>query len=272
MEKAEDLSVLMTVYSGEKPDFLEQAIKSLLIQTHKAKEIIIIEDGSLTSELNKVLAKYQSEISLYKNYGKQGRTYALNMGLSKINTKYYAIMDSDDISIPQRFEIQMNAIKDRTNLCVIGGQIEEFDSFSGKVIGKRCVPQDMESIYKYSKFRSPVNNVTAILNLSDVIEVGGYNPILGFEDYDLWIRLLEQNKIIVNLNQTLVKVRTNKELYKRRTGFKYFASEFLFQRKLLRQQYINRLLFFRNIFIRGGLKLLPPTLLSLLYKKCTRTK
>jgi glycosyltransferase involved in cell wall biosynthesis len=122
-------SVLMSLYAKENPSFLVESIESMLNQTLIPNEIVIIKDGPLSYELEEVIKQYEkNEIikfyTLSKNVG-LGKT--LSFGLEKCENEYIARMDTDDISSPERCEIQLNYLKKNKNVSVVGSNIAEFE-------------------------------------------------------------------------------------------------------------------------------------------------
>ena len=112
-------SVLLSVYHKEKAEFLDEALNSIVCQTLKPDEIIIVEDGPLTNELNNVLDKFETENKCVKRVPlkvNSGLGKALNEGLKHCSNDLVARMDTDDIAFPDRFEkqvefmSQMNAV------------------------------------------------------------------------------------------------------------------------------------------------------------------
>lgn len=159
-------SVLMTVYDKEEPKRLDEALNSIEIQTAFPDEIVLVKDGKLTESLDNIISKHSDKhgeiykiISLDENHG---RGYASKIGIDEIFNDWFARMDSDDISFPNRFEIQIMAInkyqKLYPKLAVVGGQVSEFMGQRNNVIGYRKVPLTPLNIKKFAAFRSPINN------------------------------------------------------------------------------------------------------------------
>lgn len=218
-------SVLITVYSKENSKFLDQAIRSVIKQTVVPNQIIIVEDGKLTSELEKVIENYRksffNDFTIVRLNKNMGRGIASNAGIENATNEWIAKMDSDDISKPNRFEIQLKAIQKHPEAVAIGGQVEEFIGNNSNIISKREVPLDSESIFKFAKYRSPVNNPTAMFKKSVVKKLGEYSDLRFLEDYDLWVKMLTAGFKIINVPETLVDMRTSDSLYSRRGGLKY---------------------------------------------------
>lgn len=213
----------MTVYNAEDPNYLDVALKSIEEQTAIPNEIVLVEDGMLNEQLRKVIGKnklrFKGRFEIIKLKRNRGRGYASQVGLKYISNEWVAKMDSDDISMPNRFELQLKFIEEHPDVQIVGGQIIEFEG--NNIIGKRKVPLSYEKIKLYSQYRSPVNNPTVMMRKEAVLKVGGYRPINTMEDYDLYNRLLANGYKIMNLPEVLVKMRVNDNLYRRRGGIEY---------------------------------------------------
>lgn len=165
--------------------------------------------------------KKKNIISLIKPKN-QGLGLALRDGLSYVSTKWVARMDADDISLPDRFEKQIKYLKRYPNVDLLGGQICEFKNNPCKVISQRIVPIDKNSISKFIKWRNPFNHMTVMMKVEAVKRAGNYQNIGGFEDYDLWNRMIVRGYAFHNLPDDLVLVRVGDGMYERRGGIKYF--------------------------------------------------
>lgn len=269
-------SVLITVYSKEKPEFLENSIKSVINQTVVPNQIIIVEDGKLTSELEKVIENHKksffNNFTIVKLDKNMGRGIASNAGIEKATNEWIAKMDSDDISKPDRFEIQLNAIQKHPEAVAIGGQVEEFIENQSHVISKREVPLDSESIFKFAKYRSPVNNPTVMFKKSVVKELGEYSNLRFLEDYDLWVKMLTAGFKIVNVPETLVDMRMSDSLYSRRGGFKYLFVYIKLKDKWRRMGLGNYLSVFTSDVAMFLNTLIPTKIRKVIYKQVLRRK
>lgn len=249
----EKFSVLMSVYNKEKPEYLEQSIHSILNQTIKPNEIVIVKDGILTKELNDIIKKYKlKEVQLEQNVG---LGEALKIGVQNCKYDLIARMDTDDISVPNRFELELKEFKKNPKLTLVGGQFIEFDEIGiGK---KREVPCDKEEIKKYSYRRNPFNHVTVMFRKNDILEIGNYSHMPYFEDYYLWVRLIEKNYEFLNLDDVLVYVRSGKNMIKRRGGLRYIKSIYTFEKQIYDIKYINFNKFASNVIIRTTVSIVP---------------
>lgn len=267
-------SVLITVYSKENSKFLDQAIRSVIKQTVVPNQIIIVEDGKLTSELEKVIENYRksffNDFTIVRLNKNMGRGIASNAGIENATNEWIAKMDSDDISKPNRFEIQLKAIQKHPEAVAIGGQVEEFIGNNSNIISKREVPLDSESIFKFAKYRSPVNNPTAMFKKSVVKKLGEYSDLRFLEDYDLWVKMLTAGFKIINVPETLVDMRTSDSLYSRRGGLKYLFLYIKLKSKWRRMGMGNYLSVFTSDTAMFLNTLIPANIRKLTYKKFLR--
>ena len=211
-------SVLMSVYYKEKPEYLKQAIESILCQTVQPDDFVLVCDGPLTAELDKVIVGYKDNpifhvVRLKENVG-IGR--AANVGIEHCKNELIAKMDSDDIAVPQRCEWQLHEFEMNPDLAVLGGQLYEFIDNIDNVVSKKVVPEQYNEIIKYAKRRDPFNNQTVMYKKSVVKDVGGYENLTRCEDYDLYARILNAWYLCQNLNRFLVYYRLERDTYRRR--------------------------------------------------------
>lgn len=215
-------SVLMSVYSKEEPAFFKEPIQSMLNQTQRTDDFVIVCDGPLTEELDDVLRQYQRMypdifqiIRLSQNVGIGA---AMNAGLQMCKNDLVAKMDADDIAIPSRCELQIERFLENPQLTILGGFIAEFDSDAEHPFSIRSVPESNESIRTFAKRRQPFNNVTVMYRKAAVIAVGGYSNLLRNEDYDLYIRLLANGYYAENLPIILVNARVDEATRRHRAS------------------------------------------------------
>ncbi|MHA8078936.1 glycosyltransferase [Aquirufa antheringensis] len=220
----------MSVYYKESPINLHNSLYSIWdIQYLKPDQIVLVCDGILTKELLEVVdmweIKLKDILTVIQLEYNLGLSNALNVGLRYCSFDYVARMDSDDISHPNRFSLQMNFMELRPNISILGSSVLEFKGDISNIISIRKVASDHISIKKRFKYFCPINHPSVIFNKNDVLSVGGYRDIYLKEDLDLWLRLLNEGFLFHNLNDELLYYRVSDELYKRRGGFNYFISE-----------------------------------------------
>lgn len=269
----EQYSVLMSLYKKEKPEYLRHAIDSMIHQTVKPDEIVIVEDGPLTDELYAVLDEYASSITRVRNEKNLGLGLALNVGLKACRNELVARMDTDDVSIAHRCEKQLAFFQRNPELSVVGGNIQEFVGDPSNCVGKRIVPSKDAAIKEYMKKRCPMNHMSVMFRKKDVAEVGGYMDWYCDEDYYLWVRMAMGGKSFGNLNEILVNVRVGDEMYSRRGGVRYFKSEAKLQKLMLEKGVISWGRYFINVLQRLVLQVLMPNRLrGFLFQKLAREK
>lgn len=269
----EKYSVLMSLYWKEKPEYLVTAIDSMLNQTVKPDEIVIVEDGPLTEELYNVLDVYGEQIKRIKNEKNLGLGLALNVGLKHCRNELVARMDTDDISKKDRCEKQLLYMEMYKDVAIVGGQIEEFIGTQDNIVGIRKVPTENKDIRKYIKKRCPFNHMTVMFRKSCVLKAGSYQDWYWNEDYFLWLRLFLDDIKFGNLYESLVYVRVGKEMYKRRGGINYFKSEKKLQKYMLKNEIIGYGRYFINIYERFVLQVMTPNCIrGIIFKKVARVK
>ena len=262
-------SVLMSIYHKENPIWFDRAMQSIWDeQTVKPDEIVLVQDGPLTDGLHKAIDEWKAKIGevfktvpLEKNVG---LGEALNAGIKHCSYELIARMDTDDISISNRFEKQLKAFKEKDiDLC--SAFISEFDDDENQIISYRKLPENHEEIVKYSKMRNPLNHVTIMMKKSIVEKVGGYKHMLWMEDYYLWIRMIMKDAKLYNLQETLVNVRAGTSMLERRGELSYVKAEVTFLNELKKIGYLTTIEYLKNILIKVPIRLLPKGLLKSVY-------
>lgn len=269
----EKFSVLMSVYKNEKAEYLDKAIESILNQTILPDEIVIVKDGLLTKELEDVLNKFSSKSSIFKFLEfkhNRGLGLALKDGVLACSNELIARMDTDDIAKPERFEKQLEYLHIHPEISLLGSAIEEFSKDFTNPNSVTILPTEHYEIIKFSKTRNPFRHMTVMFKKSAVIKSGNYRDFLWFEDYDLWIRMLETGYRTANLQDILVSVRAADDMFARRGGLKYFKNELLFQKNLFINKYINFFECLRNLLIRSFVRFLPNSVRIVFYRKFLR--
>ena len=221
-------SVLMSVYDKEKHEYFEQSIQSMLQQTAKPEQFVIVEDGILNEDLQKIIKKYKSEspdlftiVPLKQNVG-LGR--ALDYGLRACRNELVARMDSDDISLPQRCEKQLNVFSKDKQLAIVGTNIDEFWDNPKEIKCSRVVPSEPEEIKKQIGRIQPFNHPTVMYKKSEVIRCGGYGKMKRKQDRDLFSRMINMGCKARNIDESLLLFRSNADNYKRRKSWTYCKS------------------------------------------------
>lgn len=207
MNNSPIISVVMSVYNSEK--YLSESIESILSQTFSDFEFIIIDDGS-TDKSNSILNKFarsDARINIITNLENIGLANSLNKGLHIAKGDYVARMDSDDISYPKRFEIQIEFMKNNKAYGVVGGNIDIIDEKSNYV-KTLSFPKTHNQILWYLCFQNPIAHPTTMIKSNLLRKVNGYKNYISSQDYDLWQRLSNITKLF-NVDQSLLKYRVH---------------------------------------------------------------
>lgn len=270
-------SVLMSIYYMEDPKYFDLCLKSILIdQTVLPSEIVLVKDGRLTDELESVIEKYQklfpnifNIVALESNVGLGS---ALNIGLKSCKYDLVMRMDSDDVSVPDRFEKQLKYMKKHKDVSVLGGFIGEFKDDKNKIERIKTMPCTYEEVRKYAKFRNPINHMTVCFRKKDVLEVGNYQPLFYLEDHYLWARLLVNNKKIENLPNVLVYARIGNGFISRRGNKNYIKGWKKLQNYLYKNKMINFVEKSRNMLGMYVMVYIPDEGRAYLYDNVLRKK
>lgn len=265
MKKPVNFSVLMATYKGEQPEFLDACLSSLADQSLPPSEIVLVKDGALSPNLERVLSKYRQSLPLltvdYKGEGKLGG--ALALGVTKCSNEIIARMDSDDIALPERFEKQLTFYAN-ANCDVLGGAILEFSEDPATADRYRRVPLAPTSWQIQT--RNPLNHMTVIYRKSDVLKAGNYLPLDGFEDWYLWLRMHSGGAKIANMADVLVKARTNQSFASRRSGKQYRIFETTAFLRFRADNLIGLRAYVLSRCVRGLVRLCPANVTMLAYR------
>jgi len=263
-------SVLLSLYDQEKVEYFQRAICSIWNdQLLKPGEIVIVLDGELTHELYLLLDNLKLElqdklqvIELKKNVG---LAKALNIGLLKCNYDLVARMDTDDVSLPERFNIQYKFMNNNKNIVACGSYIEEFDDSDTTFSNIVKYPLNNEDLIKFSKLRSPICHPSSMLRRNKIIEVGGYPELRLGQDYALWSVLLARGYFLSNIPKVLMKLRTNSDFFNRR-GWNSFRYEVKIIKLQYREDLITLSEFIKSFSFRFILRFSPVFLKKIAYK------
>lgn len=265
-------SVLMSIYYKEDPNYFRESVISMLEQTVKPDEIIIVKDGPLTPELDSVIKEFNDEsiikiISLPQN---KGLGEALNIGMKHCNNDIIARMDTDDISRKDRCEKQLAMFLKNKSLSIVSSSVAEFDETPDKINAVKRLPVCHQAIVKYAKVRNPFNHPAVMYKKSEVEKAGGYKHFNLFEDYYLWARMIQNGAICANIEEPLLFMRANANMFKRRGGCKYFKAIISFKWHLKKIGFFSIKDFIISSFSQGIVSLLPNKLRIFIYQSFLR--
>lgn len=272
-------SVLLSVYEKEQSIFFEESLLSILNQSLQPSEIVLVVDGPIKLDLKNSIKQF--EISFRKQniafkiiklpeQVDLGR--ALAIGIQHCNYDWIARMDTDDISVKNRFKIQINYLRNHPNIAILGGFVAEFSDNNKKEINKvKKVPDYWDEIKRYSIYRNPFCHPTVIFNKQVILDVGNYSSCERFEDYWLWLRVISRHYRVANIDSVLVLMRVSDESYHRKSGWKNVKNIVRFRLKQIKLCY-HPFLGFLCMISSVLLSLAPSKVQKSLYKNFLREK
>lgn len=261
-----NFTVLLPVYSKDCPLLFARALQSVYDNTLQPGELICLVDGPVSSEIEVVIANYvqKYQMKVHRNIENLGLAKTLNIGLALAKFDWIVRADADDYNTKDRFRSIID-IHYALNVDVIGSWADEFDE-TGKYISTKRVPQNSNAIYKFAKYRNPINHMTVAFKRDLAVNVGGYPDLFLKEDYGLWARLLVNKCKFYNIQHSLVEATTGSKMIRRRGGLKYLKSEFSLQLFLYKIGFTGKIDFVKNLIIRSPVFVLPPIIRANIYK------
>ena len=237
-----EFSVCMSVYKNDKPKFLVEALDSLLKQTLVPTEIVLVEDGPITEELEEVVKEYENKYPTIMNVVRceknRGLGTALRIAVEHSHYDMIARMDSDDISCPERFEKQVKYMCEHSEVDICGGDASKFESNPSNIIGYRRPKFTDKELKQQLKYKTPFCHVTIMAKKDAILRAGNYVEIFNQEDYYMWARMAKEGCVFANIPDVLVNVRLV-GVGGRRGGMKYFKNELFMQNYLLKTHIIG---------------------------------
>ena len=264
----EPFSLLLSVYDGDRPDYLRRAVRSAVDdQTVRPDQLVIVRDGPVRAELAECLDELRASSRVPVTYVPLDRNAglgpALDEGLAASWFDVVARMDADDVAMPHRFEVQLPLIEDAD---IVGAGLLEFVADTDDIVGQRVPPTHPGQIARYARVHDPFNHPTVVYRRSAVLAAGGYGDFPLMEDYALFARMLQSGARPVNVAEPLVFYRVGATAYKRRGGTSLLRSELRLQREFVRSGFISRAGYARNVLVRGTYRMIPWWLRRAVYR------
>lgn len=262
-------SVLLSIYYKENPRWFSRAMQSIWDeQTVKPDEIVLVQDGPLTKELETEIEKWQEKLGavlkcvpLEQNVG---LGEALNIGLQYCSCELVARMDTDDIARPNRFEKQLAAFQHK-DIDICGSWVTEFDKDEQVITGTRRLPQDHIDLMRFAKTRCPMNHPSVMYKKSVVQSAAGYQHMMWLEDYYLWVRMLLAGACFYNIQEPLVHMRAGIGQLERRSGLAYAKSELRLLSEFKKLGFLSVPGYLKAAFLRIPVRLTPRVFVRLIY-------
>lgn len=269
-------SVLMSLYDKENPEYLPPSLDSMLNQTVKPDEIVLVLDGPINEKLQEIVnnyeRKYPNIMKLVPLKENVGLGLALNKGIEACSNELIARMDTDDIAYSNRIELQLEEFEKNPYLDILGTLTSEFYKTPDEIVSSRIVPENHAEIVSFSKRRSPFNHPTVMYKKSAVETVGGYKDVLRNEDLDLFARMLNNGSKAKNLQIPLLYFRSNKDNYKRRKSWTNCKNYIKIIYKFWKNGYSSFLDLLFVIFTQLGMYLSPVWFLKIVSDNILREK
>ena len=268
-------SVLMSVYDKVSPQELNLSIESMLGQTVKPGQFVIVFDGPVGEDLNGLVDSYcLSEPELFTIVQlpeNRGLAYALNAGLRYCRYDLVARMDSDDFSLPHRCEKQLSEFDKKPNLALIGTFIRTFKTnINDASPGVTAYPLNNVEIRKAFRRTCPFAHPTVMYKKEAVYRCGGYDPALKrSQDHDLFSKMVGSGCEAENIGEPLLLYRTDDKCMKRNKSRYCCKVRILIQHRILKRKECS----YRDyLFIAGIMTVLPLLPLSWYTKLYTLVK
>jgi glycosyltransferase involved in cell wall biosynthesis len=264
------VSVLMPAFNAER--FLAEAIESVLAQTHEDLELLIVDDGSKdgTLELARGYARRDPRVRVLQNPENLGTVRTRNRLFDEADPKseLFALMDADDVCLPDRFAEQLDFLRVQPGHALVGGNLILIDE-AGDEIGRREYPQRFEDIARVITRVNPIAQPAAMLRRTAIEAVGRYDARYPqCQDYDLWMRVARRFEI-ANLARYVLRYRISQGQVKSRAlkaSLRYTLQ--------IQREYMLEPRFFRPANIaywlaQHGLLALPDAVVLELWKRVT---
>ena len=261
-------SVLISIYKNENPIWFREALDSVFAQTVQPDEIVLVKDGPLTVELESVINEYaflHPIFNIVVNETNLGLGLALQKGVLACKNEIIARMDTDDIIPKDRFEKQLTALKDDVDV-VSCWSMAFSDSLDNDVAVKKR-PEFQNDIVKRAKRRSPLCHAACMMRKQAVLKAGNYQPRLYYEDYHLWVRMIQAGCSFYNIQEVLYYVRTSPGQLARRRGWGYLKNELKILHEFYQMGFYSLWDLMVNSSIRIVARMAPQSVISYVFKK-----
>lgn len=265
-EPAPRITVIMGIYNCA--DTLRDALDSLVVQTYKRFKVIICDDGSTDNTYSiakEYVEKYPEMFFLIRNEHNKGLNYTLNRCLEYADTEYVARMDGDDMSLPERFEKEIEFLDSHPEFQILSTPMIYFDENGDYARGKG----GYEPKAKYCRKGSPFCHPTVMVRTEAFKAVEGYtvsDDLLRYEDYHLWINMFNKGFRGLVLDEPLYRMRADKNSIRKRHKNRSIRKETNLQKLAIKKLNLPKwsyIYLLRTVFI----KFLPLGLYSFLHKK-----
>lgn len=274
------ISVLMSVYRSEKGEYLDRSLQSVWDdQTRKPEQIVLIEDGAIPEELELIIDSFQSRVNasgvakmvVVKLPVNGGLTKALNAGIKHVTGDLIARMDSDDISAPQRFELQEKFLRENSEIDILGGSMQEFDD-EHECLNVRHYPLTHEDACKYIVKACPLAHPAVMMRRRIFDEGLHYDERYRMsQDIKLWYDAILAGYRMANLQEIVLYFRQQGDVFRRRSRVKAWNEFKIYMNGIYRMHGLFTLAY-RYPIARYVFRNLPPSLVKKIYESGMRKR
>lgn len=234
------ISVLLSLFAKENPTYFKLSMKSIWDdQIRKPDQIVLVEDGPITKELESIANEWKQKLgnilTIVKLERNQGLAIALNEGAKYCTGDFIARMDTDDISLPNRFQVQESYLLKHKDVVLLGGGMIEFNDEEGD-LPPRIMPLSLAEIKKAICKTNPFVHPSVFISKELFNQGLKYNPnCRRNQDAEFWFRIIAAGYNVANIPDIIIKFRKDQFMYKKRK--KSAKSEFLIFMKGIYQIY-----------------------------------
>ena len=209
--KTPDVSVVIPVYNGVR--FLSQTIESVLQQTHKNFECILVNDGSTDASSHIIATFLEKDPRIrYIEQKNQGGAAARNTGIEHAQAPFVAMLDQDDICLPQRLEKQLQYLASHPAVTLVGSFIQIIDAHGKLTQQDYPLPHGAETVTEKLGASCVLVNPSIMFRRNVVLDIGGYRPQFSLvDDYDLFLRIKEAGYLLDSIPEVLLHYRLHGE-------------------------------------------------------------
>jgi len=212
MNASPAVSVVMAVFNPH-PTYFRQAVESVLAQTFRDFELIVIEDPSPRSAAALLEGIADNRLRLHVNETRLGLTRSLNLGVSLARAPLIARLDGDDLCAPDRLARQVAFLDEHPEIDVYGSRITIIDA-AGRPFARRLLPLDHDEISAALRRFNCISHPAVMVRKAAMQRAGGYDPAEPIDDYDLWCRMLKHGSRFENSADDLIRYRFHPEALK----------------------------------------------------------
>ena len=229
------VGVILNVWQGDNVNDVRSSLQSILDQTFKPDDVLIVADGPISADLMTFFNEHQTEIRFLRAGDRpSGLAVARNFGIRHLTTDYIMVQDADDISHPQRLEI-FHRLLSASHIApdLVSSGMLEFDSKTSEICGFRDAPDAEKPMSEQLRWRNTINHPTVFFNRVSMVKNGTYQVLSKLEDYLTWAILSRDPDFVFGIvDVPLVAFRVTPQYLRRRGGFDLVKSELHLQKEL----------------------------------------